>query len=383
MVEILEVGIAFLVVAAGGYIAHNARLSVIPAYIVVGMLVGPYGLGIVKSSELISFMAEVGVILLLLFLGLEFSLKRLVESRKNLLIAGSIDLVINFSTGLILGLALGWSVLEAALLAGIVYMSSSGIITKALIDLRRIVNPEAEVILGIMVFEDLFIALFLAVISGAALAGTTEASVVLASVFKAVAFCAAFLIIAKKYSNIVDRAISIKSDEIFLLFLFSMAILVSVAAQRIGVSGAIGAFFLGLAFSETRHVQRIERKIVPLRDLFASMFFFSFGTLINVSTFPQVFKIAIAIIPLLVLSKVISGYLAAMVQDFPAKTSLFVGFSTIARGEFSVVLASLGAAVGVMPLLYPLTAIIVLVTSVLGILLMSMSDAVYRILARA
>lgn len=382
MVEILEVGIAFLVVAAGGYIAHNARLSVIPAYIVVGMLVGPYGLGIVKSSELISFMAEVGVILLLLFLGLEFSLKRLVESRKNLLIAGSIDLVINFSTGLILGLALGWSVLEAALLAGIVYMSSSGIITKALIDLRRIVNPEAEVILGIMVFEDLFIALFLAVISGAALAGTTEASVVLASVFKAVAFCAAFLIIAKKYSNIVDRAISIKSDEIFLLFLFSMAILVSVAAQRIGVSGAIGAFFLGLAFSETRHVQRIERKIVPLRDLFASMFFFSFGTLINVSTFPQVFAIAIAI-PLLVLSKVISGYLAAMVQDFPAKTSLFVGFSTIARGEFSVVLASLGAAVGVTPLLYPLTAIIVLVTSVLGILLMSMSDAVYRILARA
>ncbi len=380
MVEILEVGIAFLVVAAGGYIAHNARLSVIPAYIVVGMLVGPYGLGIVKSSELIRFMAEVGVILLLLFLGLEFSLKRLVESRKNLLIAGSIDLVINFSTGLILGLALGWSVLEAALLAGIVYMSSSGIITKALIDLRRIVNPEAEVILGIMVFEDLFIALFLAVISGAALAGTTEASVVLASVFKALIFCAAFLIIAKKYNNIVDRAISIKSDEIFLLFLFSMAILVSVAAQRIGVSGAIGAFFLGLAFSETRHVQRIERKIIPLRDLFASMFFFSFGMLIDVSTFPQVFTIAI---PLLVLSKVISGYLAARMQDFSAKTSLFVGFSTVARGEFSVVLASLGVAAGVTPLLYPLTAIIVLVTSVLGILLMSTSDAVYRVLARA
>jgi CPA2 family monovalent cation:H+ antiporter-2 len=380
LVEILEVGIAFLVVAAGGYIAHNARLSVIPAYIVVGMLVGPYGLGIVKSSELIRFMAEVGVILLLLFLGLEFSLKRLVESRKNLLIAGSIDLVINFSTGLILGLALGWSVLEAALLAGIVYMSSSGIITKALIDLRRIVNPEAEVILGIMVFEDLFIALFLAVISGAALAGTTEASVVLASVFKALIFCAAFLIIAKKYNNIVDRAISIKSDEIFLLFLFSMAILVSVAAQRIGVSGAIGAFFLGLAFSETRHVQRIERKIIPLRDLFASMFFFSFGMLIDVSTFPQVFTIAI---PLLVLSKVISGYLAARMQDFSAKTSLFVGFSTVARGEFSVVLASLGVAAGVTPLLYPLTAIIVLVTSVLGILLMSTSDAVYRVLARA
>ncbi|MFH1774145.1 MAG: cation:proton antiporter [Methanobacteriota archaeon] len=382
MVEILEVGIAFLVVAAGGYVAHNARLSVIPAYIVVGMLVGPYGLGIVKSSELISFMAEVGVILLLLFLGLEFSLKRLVESRKNLLIAGSIDLVINFSTGLILGLALGWSVLEAALLAGIVYMSSSGIITKALIDLRKIVNPETEVILGIMVFEDLFIALFLAVISGAALAGTTEPSIVLASVFKAVAFCAAFLIIAKKYNNIVDRAISIKSDEIFLLFLFSMAILVSAAAQRIGISGAIGAFFLGLAFSETQHVQRIERKIIPLRDLFASMFFFSFGMLIDVSTFPQVFTIAIAI-PLLVLSKVISGYFAARVQDFSAKTSLFVGFSTVARGEFSVVLASLGVAAGVTPLLYPLTAIIVLVTSVLGILLMSMSDAVYRILARA
>jgi len=82
-VEILEVGIAFLVVAAGGYIAHHARQSVIPAYILVGMLVGPYGLRILESSELIRFMAEIGVILLLLFLGLEFSLKRLVESKKT------------------------------------------------------------------------------------------------------------------------------------------------------------------------------------------------------------------------------------------------------------------------------------------------------------
>jgi len=273
-------------------------------------------------------------------------------------------------------------VLEAALLAGIIYMSSSGIVTKALIDLRRIVNPETEVILGIMVFEDLFIALFLAVISGAALAGAAEPSIG-ASVLKAAVFCAAFLIVAKKYSNIVDRAINIKSDEIFLLFLFSSAVLVSAIAQRIGVSGAIGAFFLGLTFSETQHVQRIERKIVPLRDLFASMFFFSFGMLINVSAFPQVFAIAIVIIPLIVLSKAISGYFAARAQNFSAKTSLFVGFSTIPRGEFSVVLASLGAAAGATPLLYPLTAIIVLVTSTLGILLMSTSDAVYGVLAKA
>jgi CPA2 family monovalent cation:H+ antiporter-2 len=377
-VDILEVGLAFLIITLGGYIAYHARQPVVPAFILVGMFFGPYGLKIVSSSEIIIFMAELGVIMLMFFLGLEFSLKRLLGAKKTLKIAGILDLAINFTFGLIFGFLLGFSVLESLFLAGIVYMSSSGIITKALIDLKRIVYPEADIILAIMVFEDIFIAIFLALISGIAIAGGE--GLVLISVFKAVVFCLIFLIVAKKYNRIVDRIIDIRSDELFLIFLFALVILVSAIAQRIGMSEAIGAFFLGLAFSETKQVERMEKKIVPLRDLFACMFFFAFGMMIDVSTFAGIIGIAAFFVPLIVLSKIASGYLSAYILGFKKKSALFIGFGTIARGEFSIILANLAIASGLNHSLYPLTVMIVLTTSILGILLMSKSDSIYRAL---
>jgi CPA2 family monovalent cation:H+ antiporter-2 len=377
-VDILEVGLAFLIITLGGYIAYHARQPVVPAFILVGMFFGPYGLKIVSSSEIIIFMAELGVIMLMFFLGLEFSLKRLLGAKKTLKIAGILDLAINFTFGLIFGFLLGFSVLESLFLAGIVYMGSSGIITKALIDLKRIVYPEADIILAIMVFEDIFIAIFLALISGIAIAGGE--GLVLISVFKAVVFCLIFLIVAKKYNRIVDRIIDIRSDELFLIFLFALVILVSAIAQRIGMSEAIGAFFLGLAFSETKQVERMEKKIVPLRDLFACMFFFAFGMMIDVSTFAGIIGIAAFFVPLIVLSKIASGYLSAYMLGFKKKSALFIGFGTIARGEFSIILANLAIASGLNHSLYPLTVMIVLTTSILGILLMSKSDSIYRAL---
>ncbi|MEM2934121.1 MAG: cation:proton antiporter [Methanocellales archaeon] len=379
MVDILEIGLAFLIIAIGGYIAYYARQSVVPAFILVGMLFGPYGLKIISSSEIIIFIAEIGVIVLLLFLGLEFSLKRLLGAKKSLKIAGLLDLAINFTFGLILGLLLNFTLLESLFLGGIVYMSSSGIVTKALIDLKRIIYPETDIILAIMVFEDIFIAIFLAFISGIAIAGG-EKFLVLISIFKAVAFCLIFLLVAKKYNHIVDRIIDIRSDELFLIFLFGLVIVVSAIAQRIGVSEAIGAFFLGLAFSETKHVERIEKKIVPLRDLFACMFFFAFGMMIDISTFVGIIGIAAVFIPAIVCSKIASGYFSARVLRFEKKQALFIGYGSIPRGEFSIILASLAIASGLNYSLYPLTVMIVLTTSILGILLMSKSDSIYQVI---
>jgi len=157
MAELFSPALLFVVILSGGALARRLGQSAIPFYMVLGLALGPYGLEIVRDSEVVGFLAELGMIFLLLFLGLEFSLKRLQAASTSLFFAGGIDLGINFSLGLLAGIAMGFSLAESFLLAGIVYMSSSGIVTKALIDLKKLANPETESILGVMVFEDLFI----------------------------------------------------------------------------------------------------------------------------------------------------------------------------------------------------------------------------------
>ncbi len=176
---IFEVGTALVLVAIAAVIAGKFKFSVIPFLIVLGMLVGPHAptIGVIdfkfiESANVISFLGRIGVLFLLFYLGLEFSMKKLIKSGRSIAIGGTIYILINFSLGLLYGFIMGFPLLEILIIAGIITISSSAIVAKVLVDLRRTGNNETELILGIIMFEDIFLAVYLSVVSGLVLRGS-------------------------------------------------------------------------------------------------------------------------------------------------------------------------------------------------------------------
>ncbi|WP_144904693.1 cation:proton antiporter [Halobellus captivus] len=388
---LFELGQVFAVLAVAGAIALRIGLSVIPLYVIGGMLAGPFvagqfGLPHVPDSELLTILAEVGIVLLLFFLGLEFSLDRLLAARSRITRAGIIDVTINLPLGIVIGLALGWSVVEALLLGGIVYISSSAIITKTLIDLGWIANDEADPILGTLVFEDLFIAVYLAIVTSLVLGGgTADVNGLGRSLAVAFGFLGALLLVVQYGTTFFSRILDVSDPESFVLRILGIVIPIAGFALSIGVSEAVAAFFVGMGFSTSGHRERIERQLTSVRDVFAAVFFFWIG----VGTDPRLLVgVAVPLVAAVVLTtpaKMLSGYLGGRVYDLSEHRAIRVGIGLVPRGEFSLVIAALaaGGSTPVMRETIPALAVgYVLVMSVLGTLLMQRSEAVDRAIGR-
>ncbi|MFC6827072.1 cation:proton antiporter [Halopelagius fulvigenes] len=386
---LLSLGELFVVVAVAGAVALRFGLSVIPLYVIGGVLAGPYvagraGLPYVENGEVVTLFAELGIVLLLFFLGLEFSLDRLLQSRRNITRAGAIDIAVNLPVGVGIGLLLGWSVVESLLLGGIVYVSSSAIITKTVIDLGWIANPESEPILGTLVFEDLVMAAYLALVTSLVVGGEGLESVA-EGVAIAFGFLGALLVVVQYGTAFFARVLDVSDPEPFVLRTLGVVVPVAGVALALGVSEAVAAFFVGMGFSTSGHRERIERQLTPVRDVFAAVFFFWIG----VGTDPRL--LAAVVVPLAVAvlvttpTKVLTGYLGGRVYDLTARRSLRVGVGMVPRGEFSLVIAALaaGGSTRVMREVIPAFAVgYVLVMSALGTVLMERSDAVERLLRR-
>jgi len=380
---LLEVGIALTAVALAGTLANRVGLSVIPAYIVVGILVGPnppqsvlgLPLTLVGDREFITVLAELGIVFLLFFLGLEFSVDQLLRDRRRISAAGGVDFAINFGLGAAIGVAFGWTLLETLFLAGVVYISSSAVVTKSLIETGWIANAESGPILGTLVFEDILIAVYLALLAAVAGGGDLESAAV--SVGTAFLFLGALTAVAWYGSNWLDRFFRTSSDELFLLRVVGVTTLVAGAALALGVSEAVAAFFLGTGISQTSHVERIEHIVAPARDIFAAVFFFSIGLTTDVTLLADVAVLLAVAVVLTTLGKFVSGTLSGRFYDLGRRRSLRVGLGLVPRGEFSLVIATLAAGIGTGRLASVLPAFTVgyvLVMSVLGSLLIQRAD---------
>lgn len=384
-----------------GAVANRINQSVIPFYILVGMALGQFVLGrteapFVTESEFVTLGAEIGIVLLLFFLGLEFNLDRLLAKRREIGTAGTVDLVINFGAGLVLGWLVFRAVLPAVLVAGIVYISSSAVITKSLIDLGWIANDEAEPMLGTLVYEDLVIAAYLAVVSALVLGGgSIEAAALDTGV--ALAFILVLLGIVRLGTEFFRRVLDTDNHEFLVLRTVGIALLVAGAALSLGVSEAVAAFFVGMAFSSLGHesVEQLERLLEPVRDLFAAIFFFWIGLV----TDPLLFEAVAGLIVLAVLvttpTKLLSGYLGGRVFGLDVRRSTRVAMGMTTRGEFSLIIATValtGANAGTFPVdlaatLNAFAVGYVLVMAILGTTLMQYSgpfeDAATRRLGEA
>lgn len=358
----LELGLAIVGLAMLARIAHRFRFSAIPLYLLAGLAFGKGGLAPLDFSEsFIHVGAEIGVLLLLFMLGLEYTGDELKRNLQVGIPAGLVDFLLNFPPGVIAGILLGWRLLPSVLLGGITYISSSGVIARILSELRRMDNPETPAVLSVLVLEDLAMAVYLPIVAVLLTQGSTQRMLI--SVGIAILTVSVVLGIAVRYGSAISRMASSESDEILLLTIFGAMLLIAGVAQRFHVSAAIGAFLVGIAVSG-QIADQSRRVLTPLRDLFSAIFFFFFGLQIDPSSLPRVLPYALALGVITAITKVITGYWAGRRMQVEARSSWRAGIALIARGEFSIVIAGLG--MGLEPRLEPLAAAYVLFLAIIG-----------------
>lgn len=358
----IELGSVAVGLALLARLAIRFGFSAIPLYLLSGLAFGNGGLiPLELSHDFIQLGADLGVLLLLFLLGLEYTGEELRESLGQGLPAGLADLLLNFPPGLLAGWLLGMSPMASVLLGGITYISSSGIAAKVLTDLKRLNHPETPAIFAVLMMEDLAMAVFLPLCAVLLVGGGAER--VVFSVSVATVTAGLILFVAVRYGHAISRFAAHESDEVILLTTFGSVLLVAGLAQRMHVSAAIGAFLAGIALSGPIAHQS-QRLLAPLRDLFAALFFFFFGLQIAPATLPPQLPVAILLGVGTAVTKILTGYWAARRTGVDRAGGIRAGTVLVARGEFSIVLAGLGAALE--PRLVPLAAAYVLTLALLG-----------------
>jgi CPA2 family monovalent cation:H+ antiporter-2 len=369
---LIEVGALLFGLGLLGRLGRRFGLSPIPLYLLAGLAFGHGGLLPLSASEgFIEVGAEIGVILLLVMLGLEYSANELVGNLRAAAPAGLFDALFNALPGALFALMLGWGPVAAVALGGITWVSSSGVIAKVLGDLGRLGNRETPVILSVLVIEDLAMAFYLPVLSALLLgAGVVSGGITLGI---AVVTVLAVLIAAIRYGHVISKMMSPDDPEALLLGVLGLTLLIAGGAATLNVSAAVGAFLVGIALSG-RVAHRATVILAPLRDLFAAVFFVFFGLSTDPADMPPVLLPALGLAVVTMATKVVTGYLAARRVGVAVPGRWRAGLGLMPRGEFSVVIAGLAVGAGLEPALAPMATAYVLITVITGPLLARLPD---------
>jgi monovalent cation:H+ antiporter-2, CPA2 family len=344
---LIELGAVVFCLGLLARLAGRIGMSPIPLYLLGGLAFGAGGIVKLEGmQEFAHLSGEIGVILLLLMLGLEYTAAELFTGLRRSWQAGVLDLVLNFLPGAALAYLLGWGGVGAMVMGGVTYISSSGIAAKVITDLGRLGNRETPVVLSILVFEDLAMAIYLPVLT-TILAGVSFIGG-LTTVGIALAVVSVVLMVALRHGHHVSKAVHSENSEVFLLNVLGAALLVAGLASAMQVSAAVGAFMLGIAISgATAH--NATRILEPLRDLFAAIFFVAFGLNTDPSSIPPVLGWALVLAAVTAATKMATGIWAAKRAGIARPGRFRAGATLIARGEFSIVIAGLAVASGAVP----------------------------------
>lgn len=369
----IELGAVAVVLSLLARVAGRLGITAIPLYLLAGLAIGRGGVvQLDLSDDFIEVAGEIGVLLLLLSLGLEYTGDELRRGIRTGAPPAAVDAAANFIPGFLIGLVLGWGIEAAILLGGVCWVSSSGVVAKVLGDLDRLGNRETPAVLNLLVLEDLAMAVYLPIV-GAMVAGG-DLSGTLVAVAIAVAAVAVFLSVALRWGHHLSRLLDPASDEALVLALFGLTLLVGGLAEQVQVSAAIGAFLVGLALSGPVQ-ERAGALIGPLRNLFAATFFLFFAFQVDPAELVDVAIPAVVLTVVTGAGKLLSGGFAARRIGAGERGRLRAGTVLIARGEFSVVIAALGATLADADQLGALTAAYVLLTAIVGPLAAKYADA--------
>jgi CPA2 family monovalent cation:H+ antiporter-2 len=376
---LVALGGALVAASVLGRIGRRVGLPTIPLFMLAGLLFGPHtpGFDLVHDPGDLELLATLGLVLLLFSLGLEYSLADLVAGGRRLLVASALCLAVNLGAGLAFGFLLGWGSREAFVIAGVLGISSSAIVTKLLVEFGRLDNHETRVILGIIVLEDLFLAIYLSVLQPL-LHGAASGGAVLLSVAGAFAFLAALALIAHRAGHVIHRFVETDDNELLTIGFVGLALLTAGIAEQVGVSEAIGAFMVGLILAKSASRERITRLVLPIRDTFAALFFFAFGVTIDPTEIGSVALPVAAAVALTFVCTVAAGALVARLNGFGLEAAANVAFTILARGDFSPIVAAVAATAGLDHRIGPFTAGYVLVLAVASPLLAAKTGRLAR-----
>jgi K+:H+ antiporter subunit KhtU len=382
-----ELAVTIALLGALGLVASRFGLSAIPAYLLAGIILGPNDpdfIRLVQPSEVTDFVAEVGLIFLLFFLGLEFSVDRLVRSGRHVGLGGAADFFVNAGLGMLVGLAAFGASFAAVVGAACIYVSSSAIAVKALTDFRRLADDETDLVLAILLFEDVVIAAVLGFVA----TGGGELSTTAGVTTKALAFVAVSLAASKWLGAHIGRVLDRLELEFFVLAVFGFVAGMSAVAIELGMSEAIGALMAGVVLSESGVREEIEQRFFAVRDVFAALFFFVFALTIDIGAIGEVGWIVLAALVVTVLGKVGTGMIAGRLGGFTSRQGLNAGAALVAHGEFTIIIAQLAAGNAALALsdqqdIAAFAGLYVLVTATAGVVLMKESKRMGRALVPA
>ena len=375
---LVELGAILLGLAVLSRLAVRIGMPTIPLYLTAGLAFGRGGIvPLVTAEEFVQVGAEIGLILLLFMLGLEYTAAELISTLRQQAPVGAIDFALNFTPGVIAGLLLGWGGVLAIVLGGVTYVSSSGIVAKILADQGWAGNRETPPVLSALVIEDLVMALYLPV-AGVLLAGEGDLSG-LTPALLGVAGVAAVLAAATRLEVGVSRMVFSRSDESLLLTILGLTILVAGAAEVFGVSAAVAALLVGIVLSGPA-AEAAHGLLKPMRDLFSAMFFAFVGLSVDPASIPPVLLPAAALAAVTLVTKFATGWIGAARSGVGLRGRTRAGAMLIARGEFSIAIAGLATAAGVVAEFEALAISYVFLLAIAGPILVRLADPVGTIL---
>ncbi|WP_158865546.1 cation:proton antiporter [Leifsonia sp. AG29] len=382
--DLIVLGILLLVAYVLGRLGKLVGLPAIPIYMLVGLLASPHTgwFPLNFDSTYIELIAIFGLILLLFNLGLEFDQDEFFGNFGKLIVSGGSYIVINMGVGLAFGFWVGWGTREALIIAGMTATSSSAIVTKLLIELRRLPNTETPMILGVTVVEDIFIAIYLAIVS-VVLSGETDFWPVVAKLAIAFAFLVVMFTVARWGGRFVSRLVRTKDDELFTILFFGLGVLFAGLGELIGVTDAIGAFLIGLVLGATKHRTKIEHIAIPLRDVFAAFFFLNFGLALDPAKFPSVLVPVLLAVLMTIVLNIAAGQFVAWINGMGVQAGINTAAILQNRGEFALILATLSLAAGLDSRIQPFAGLYVLIMAVLGPILAANSERIGAMILRS
>lgn len=331
----------------GAWLMHKIKFPTMIGFILIGIVAGPFGLGIVKDTELINLLAEFGIMILLFVVGLEFSLGKLRRIGSQGIMVGTIQLSIVFFLGYVTALSFGWTHIEGLYLGSILSITSTVVSLRLLRDMNLVKTKEMGTVVMILIIEDLAAVLLLAVLGNMSKGSGFEMFDIGMLILQSIVFFVLAIIIGVKVvPKIIEQVSSMKMEEAAFITSLALGFGLATLAHFMGLSTAIGAFLMGLIIASSKQSEAIINKILPIRDFFGVIFFVSIGMLFNIYLFPEAIWIALPIIAIAVIGKFLGNFFAASIAGNNLMSAATIATVMVPIAEFSYILAKQGVDTG-------------------------------------
>lgn len=379
---LFDLGIVLFLGFFAALLMKRLNQSVIIGYIAIGVIIGPNVTGLVHDTGILGSLSEMGIVFLMFFLGIEFSINKFKRIKNSVFFIGTYEIIFNLILGLSLGALLHFAFRENLFFAGIIAFSSSGVVAKLLFDMKRTASRESEILMGVMVFEDFFAIIMLGILSGFAAFDRIPLGTLALTVGKSIVFYAVFILagvfIINKFIDVLTR---IDSQELFTTLMIGLILLIGALAVYFGLASAAGAFLFGMVIVSYDVEERLHRTVSAFKDIFLTVFFISFGMLLDPRQIPGILWLIAIAVPVSVAGEILITSSSAWLSGFSPKSATAIGTSMVARGEYSLIFASIGFAAGaISESLYQFTGVYVFIMTLLAPIAMKNSARIKKVI---